>query len=50
MSILQRFGALLYKVFEVVSGWTGKASGVDSTNIAKIMGVAIADIAKVGGV
>ena len=33
-----------------VSGWTGKVSGVDSTNIAKIMGVAIADIAKVGGV
>jgi len=50
MSILQRFGALLYKVFEVVSGWTGKASGVDSTDISKIMGVAITDISKINGV
>ena len=33
-----------------VSGWTGKVSGVDSTDISKIMGVAIADIARVGGV
>jgi len=31
-------------------GWTGKVSSVDSTDISKIMGVAIADIAKVGGV
>ena len=31
-------------------GWTGNVSGVDSTDISKIMGVAIADIAKVGGV
>ncbi len=31
-----------------VSGWTGKLSGV--TNPAKIMGIAVADIAKVNGV
>jgi len=47
MSILQRFGALLYKALEVF-GWTGKICGV--TNPSKICGVAVANISKVNRV
>lgn len=36
MSILQKFGALLYKALETL-GWTGKICGV--TNPSKICGI-----------
>ena len=47
MSILQRFGALLYKVLDVL-GWTGKICGV--TSPSKINGIPVANISKINGV